>query len=513
MRIAFDMLVVEREQGEAQRATCILLKELALLSTHQYIIITSQPGIYSMQKQAANIYLYPVKIAMSRGTLTWHQLLLPAILHRLQPDILHVPGSIAPIGWKGPLVVTLYDLADERDAQRYVLLYRQLMLYESMRRAQRIIIPSEQLAGQISPVLNIPSSEAEKHVHCIDGKTQAHVILRAYYEALEHTYPGTDSIERSRITNDADETYDETSLIDGPLEQAVYPSVSIIIPSSRLKKAEQTLQAVSQQSYMGQLEIIMVGPPASQLARSWPIRAVHTEAIYPPGKARNLGAAEAHGDILLFLDDDMLVAANWVEQNVQALRQDGVGAVGARMPGKAQTFYARCADFTNYGHYQHSHAMEELLGAGSMGIDRKLFVELGGFDEELRSGEDVELCHRIQKQGYHTLYQPEIVVVHDHHYDTLGKLLRYNYTHGFQAGQVAKTDDTGIRMRVITSIMQYPPLFLLLLPLIALWGAIRIATLNISDHKCVLLYFPYIFLGKLAYQAGVFMHIVKGKRV
>ncbi len=518
MRIAFDMVVVEQEQGEAQQATCILLHELAMLGTHQYIIITGRPGLYRKQKQAANIYLYPVKIGVGRGVLTWHQLLLPTILRRLQPDILHVPNSIAPIGWNGPLIVSIYDLAYEQpgDAQKHVLLYKQHMLHESMERAQGIIIPSEQIAERISIMLNRMQSEAEKRVHRIESKTQAHVVLRAYHEALRQNHSGIDAIERTRAKKDADEIYNETLLIDSFLEDAAYPIVSIIIPASRSEQAEQTLKALSQQSYVGQLEIIMVGPPARQLAQRWPIRAVHPEAIYTPGKARNLGAAQANGDILLFLDDDMLVAANWVEQNVLALQQDSVGAVGARMPGKTQTFYARCADFTNYGYYQHTHAMQELLGAGSMGIDKKFFAELGGFDEELRSGEDVELCYRIQKQGYCTLYQPEIVVVHDHHYDTLNKLLRYNYTHGLQAGLVTKIgpgDEEKLRARVIASSIRYPPLFLLLLPLLALWGAIRIVSLNISDHNCILLYFPYIFLGKLAYQIGVFMHLLLMRKV
>lgn len=312
------------------------------------------------------------------------------------------------------------------------------------------------------------------------------------------------------------EIYNKKPLIDwdDPSEITIHPSVSVIIPASRLEAAERTLKALSLQCYGGRLEIIMVGLPARQLAQRWPIRAFHTEVVSLPGKARNLGAAKATGKILLFLDDDMLVNVNWIEQNVHALQQERVGAVGARMPGKDQTFYARCADFTNYGHYQHTSTREELLGAGSIGIWRALFVELGGFNEELRAGEDVELCQRIQRRGYRTLYQPEIVAIHDHHYDTLSKLLHYNYSHGFQSGLATKMGpgDRGLRGRIIDSIVRHPFLFLLLLPLIALLGTIRIVDLNVRDSQRVLLYSPYIFLGKLAYQAGVFVYLINGRK-
>jgi glycosyltransferase involved in cell wall biosynthesis len=318
--------------------------------------------------------------------------------------------------------------------------------------------------------------------------------------------------------NNITEMDNEMTLIDyDDLIETIPPhlSVSIIIPTSRLEAAKRALKRLILQCYGGRLEIIMVGPPAKQLAQDWPIHAVHPEAIYPPGKARNLGAAEATGKILLFLDDDMLVAVDWVEQNVRALQQENVGAVGARMPGKAQTFYARCADFTNYGHYQHTSAREELLGAGSMGVWRALFVELGGFDEDLRSGEDVELCQRIQRRGYRTLYQPEIVVIHDHQYDTLRKLLHYNYNHGFQSGLATKMrldKEKGIQAYMIGGLIRLPFLFLLLLPLLALLGTIRIVDLNRRDSKRVLLYSPYIFLGKLAYQSGVFVYLLMGKK-
>ena len=290
-----------------------------------------------------------------------------------------------------------------------------------------------------------------------------------------------------------------------------YPSVSIIMPATRPMRAEQALQALSQQCYAGKTETIVVGPPATRLAQRWPIIAVNPGLIREPGRARNLGVTHATGAVLLFLDDDMLVAKNWIALNVAALQKPHVGIVGARMPGKAHTFFARCSDFTNCGYYQHSQAMDESLGAGSMGIRAAVFAAAGGFDEVLRASEDIDLCYRVRQLGYRTIYQPDIVVMHDHEYNTLGKLLRHNYAHGLVAGLTItrRYRDNTLKHRLLY-LVRSPLIFLLLFPIIATAATLRIVMLNCADHKRVLLYAPFILLGKLAYEFGIYINLCKG---
>jgi len=300
------------------------------------------------------------------------------------------------------------------------------------------------------------------------------------------------------------------TLIEEKIPGETATTVSVIMPASRLHKAAQALLPLCNQSYSGKIEIIVVGPPAAELAHHWPIIALHPEPIYEPGRARNIGAAQATGEILLFLDDDMLVTHDWVEQNVRELQRPGIGVVGARMPGRSHSFFARCVDFTNCGYYQHGYAMDYPVGAGSLGIHRSLFQMVGGFDEIQRSGEDIDLCHRVQKSGYRSSYRPDILVIHDHQNTTLSKLLRYNYKHGRTGGLTTKVQhrDIGLKNRLLCSV-RYPPLFLLALPMIALLAAIQIIVINMHDHKKVLLYAPFIVLGKLSYEFGILVHLWK----
>lgn len=305
------------------------------------------------------------------------------------------------------------------------------------------------------------------------------------------------AIERSALLTASDS-------VQCPIPGATYPLVSVIVPASRPEEALQTLESLSRQRYAGEIETIVVGSIADELTHHWSAIPVNTGPIYEPGRARNLGAAHATGNVLLFLDDDCTVAEDWVERNVYSLHQPRIGAIGARIRGKSRSFFAHCTDFTNFGSYQHGRSTEGPVASASMGVLREVFHAVGGFDENLRSGEDMDFCYRLQKQGYRTIYQPDIIVTHDHRRDSFSKLLRYNYTHGVAGGLKTKIRhrDSGLTNRLLFSV-RFPPLFLLLLPFIAAMATARIVVANTGENWNVLLYIPFIFLGKLAYEFGI----------
>jgi glycosyltransferase involved in cell wall biosynthesis len=299
-----------------------------------------------------------------------------------------------------------------------------------------------------------------------------------------------------------------SATVQRPIPSATYPLVSVIVPASRPEQALQTLESLSIQRYAGEIEIIVVWSIAGELAHHWPAILVNSGPICEPGKVRNLGVAHANGDVLLFLDDDCTVAEDWVERNVHALQQPGIGAIGARIHGKSHSFFARCTDFTNFGSYQHGRTTEGPVASASMGVLREVFHALGGFDQTMQSGEDMDFCYRLQKKGYRTIYQPDIIVTHDHRRDSISKLLRNNYAHGLAGGLKTKIRhrDSELKNRLLFNV-RFPPLFLLLLPFIAALATARIVVANAGENWNVLLYMPFIFLGKLAYEFGIFRQL------
>lgn len=300
--------------------------------------------------------------------------------------------------------------------------------------------------------------------------------------------------------------------ISMPIDESLFPFVSIIIPATRPDRLTWILHSLYDQRYGGDYEVIVVATFAQAFAEDWPLLPVQIEQPHAPGHARNLGAQWARGDVLIFLDDDCAVPADWITYNVLALQQDNVGAVGARIRGRSSAFFARCTDFACFGDFQHSRECDMPLATASMGIWHAVFEEAGGFDDTMVAGEeeDTDLCYRIQSLHYRTVYCPSISVLHDHQRNTFRKLMRHTYQQGLKRGLHTKIQyrHQSLRNRVLT-IICFPPLFLLFLPIISLLTTIRIIALNIREQRSMLVYAPFIFCAKIVYNYGIFVHHIK----
>jgi glycosyltransferase involved in cell wall biosynthesis len=151
-------------------------------------------------------------------------------------------------------------------------------------------------------------------------------------------------------------------------------------------------------------------PAVRRVVESWRatdsrVRLVDAAARPGPAAARNLGAEAASGDLLLFCDADDLVQPGWVDELAGAL-----GAADAA---------AGFLDFTTLASGPHlpprdptPHQFRYLpagLGA-NLGVRAEVFRAVGGFDEALRTGEDIDLCWRVQTGGGRFTTAPGAVV-------------------------------------------------------------------------------------------------------
>jgi GT2 family glycosyltransferase len=145
-------------------------------------------------------------------------------------------------------------------------------------------------------------------------------------------------------------------------------------------------------------------------------------------RINNLGAREASGKWLLFLNNDVFVKEDSVARLLRSLHEDAsIGIVGPKLlfPDERVVQHAGISQMlwscpSNYGvgadpldsRVQEQCERFALTGA-MMCLSRELFVAAGGFDERYVWGiEDIDLCLKIRAAGRRVVYVPEASGVH-----------------------------------------------------------------------------------------------------
>jgi mycofactocin system glycosyltransferase len=174
-------------------------------------------------------------------------------------------------------------------------------------------------------------------------------------------------------------------------------------------------------------------------------RLLRLEASLGPGAARNAGAARATSDLVAFVDADCVVTPGWLEPLRWQLRAGDlaivsprVAAAPAREPGTGAALLGR------YERFRSPLDMGDV--PGPVGPGRRIgylpsaamlaraddFTRLGGFDESLLVGEDVDLVWRATEADLRVRYEPAGVVRHEARGD-LGSWLRQRMSYGSSA--------------------------------------------------------------------------------
>jgi GT2 family glycosyltransferase len=141
--------------------------------------------------------------------------------------------------------------------------------------------------------------------------------------------------------------------------------------------------------------------------------------------ARNAGAAAASGEWLLFLDADCVPEPDLLSAYFTAPVPAACGALAGQIEGDPSqrsllARYTRSRNFFRQGEGLLAEA--GLAATANLMIRRRAFDELGGFEEGIRSGGDVDLCRRLRLAGW--TIEPRLeAVVHHHHRDSLGSFL------------------------------------------------------------------------------------------
>lgn len=244
------------------------------------------------------------------------------------------------------------------------------------------------------------------------------------------------------------------------------PSVSVVIPVLNAAAfLPDLLKAIFAQKPRPPDEVILVDSLSTDGTRDLASSDSRIRVIpisnFSHGRARNLGAREARGDIIALLTQDALPAGpDWLDRLLEPFADPTVAAVYSRQiprPDAApmERFFLLTI-FPNAGPTRREKGDKPYLGFSdvffsnvSAAVRRNVLLRFP-FDEELIMSEDQQFARDILNAGYATMYQPSSAVIHSHRY-TLKHVFRrhfdsvYSLTKIFSGHDFGTTASIGIR--------------------------------------------------------------------
>lgn len=132
-----------------------------------------------------------------------------------------------------------------------------------------------------------------------------------------------------------------------------------------------------------------------------------------PGRGRNLGAAQAGNEWLAFIDAGVLPDAGWLEALGKPIRESGgVDIVYGSFEPVIDTLFKECAAMAFVpppadvdGEKMRTRSIASAL------MRKKVWQDVGGFPEDLRSAEDLLFMDKIEAAGFKVVHAPDAMVL------------------------------------------------------------------------------------------------------
>ena len=220
------------------------------------------------------------------------------------------------------------------------------------------------------------------------------------------------------------------------------PLISIVIPNKdHIEDLKRCITSIRERSTYDNYEIIIVENNSESeeifdYYRSIEcdnIRIVRYEGRFNYSKICNLGVANAKGEYILLLNNDVqVITVNWLEEMLMYAQRSDVGAVGAKLYYANKTIQHagvviglgahRTAGHTHYGQSRenlgymgrlcYAQDVSAVTGACLM-VKRSLYEKVGGLDESFEvSLNDVDLCLKLRHEGLLNVFTPFAELYH-----------------------------------------------------------------------------------------------------
>jgi serine acetyltransferase/GT2 family glycosyltransferase len=236
------------------------------------------------------------------------------------------------------------------------------------------------------------------------------------------------------------------------------PRISVIIATyNRAKSVERLLKLLAEQTLPPEAyEVIVVDDGSfSPVKESLPSIDLPYRIKFlrqpnaGPGAARNNGIAHSSGDIIVIVDDDMVVGADFLAEHLAA-HPPGSRVVAL---GKLLTSESKGLPLFSRFHLdlldRHAAAVEQGravhgsdMYTGNVSLTRADYDAAGGFDPNLRLSEDAELGMRLEMSGATLRLYPSAVASHDSDHSSIAAWLSRSRIYGTADAKISAKHPT-----------------------------------------------------------------------
>lgn len=279
------------------------------------------------------------------------------------------------------------------------------------------------------------------------------------------------------------------------------PRVSIIIPAFHSNDTiVECLHGLKEQTFRDFEVIIVNSSPEAEMhdlvAQTFP-DAIFDQATdrLLPHSARNRGARQASGEILVFTDPDCRAHPDWLERMVAATDAGHELVCGAIDLRGGANWFERGVHLCKYSFRLSAlrAGYAWIAGTANACCSRAVWNAIGPFDGEHFSG-DAQFSWRAAQRGWRPWFEPKAVVEH-HFCGTTAALVRERLYRGEDFASARVAFERWSATRAATHIVAFPAVFLVVLArgwrdaITAGWGLTFVETmpLQILGHAAWLI--------------------------
>jgi GT2 family glycosyltransferase len=221
-----------------------------------------------------------------------------------------------------------------------------------------------------------------------------------------------------------------------PADPPRIPRISVVMPVYNAERLLGECLAALRASTFRDYEIIVVDDSSTdgsrEIAAKYDCRVVPSGGRLGPAGARNKGVEQAKGDIIFFIDSDVVVRPDTLTRMLAAFDRDPglAGAIAVQSP--TMRFRNLCSVYKNlwmyYTYVRRAGEDVPLFYTTAAGIRRQAFFDSGGFDLNYTNPnvEDTDYGQKLARQGFRVQVLPDLEVEHVKGYDLAG-LLRVDF--------------------------------------------------------------------------------------